>query len=74
MRKLLKPQSGNVTQEIAEDALCLVGAKLRAPLAWSEKRLNEAYDWAMRMHLKASDNARVRVPPMPHFLQWELRL
>lgn len=68
MRKLLKP-CGGVTLFIVNDALALVGAKIRAHASPSRLELEVAYDWAARTHLRASDNPRVKVPPMPLYLE-----
>lgn len=32
---------------------------------WSKQELHEAGDWAIRIHLRASDNIHTRVPPRP---------
>jgi hypothetical protein len=52
--------------------LLLAGAKLsRNWPAWNQARMDIAYDLAIRVHLRASDNTRVKVPPMPYFLEME---
>jgi len=35
---------------------------------WTQEQRDAAYDWAMRVHFRASDNSHVRVPPRPEFL------
>jgi hypothetical protein len=37
---------------------------------WTPEQRAEAGNYAMRVHLKASDNLRVRVPPIPAFLHF----
>lgn len=71
--ELLKPRSngGVVNAEICFAALLLVDDTdvtedlvQRWPQAW----LDQAYDWAVRVHLKASDNDDVLVPVRPSFV------
>jgi hypothetical protein len=62
--------NGEITDEMLSDILSLVGknpepALLRA-LTKYERIL--AHDWAMREHLRASDNL-VRLRPFPSFLE-----
>ena len=40
--------------------------------AWSKDELAEAGNWALRAHLKASDNDSVRVPARPGHVRWPL--
>jgi hypothetical protein len=67
---LLKPRSGNVTSWVVEDALSLVGIVVSADTAkdWTQAQRDRAYDYAIRLHLRASDNNRVRLAPKPEFL------
>lgn len=70
---LLKPRinGGVVSAGICASALMLTDAY---PIddcqceAWTQEQRDVAYDWAMRVHLKASDNEDVVVPPRPDFL------
>lgn len=41
--------------------------------SWSDKAAYEAENWAVRMHLRASDNI-VSVPPVPDFLRQTMAL
>jgi hypothetical protein len=70
MMKLLKPASGEVTAVVVEDALSLVGIILPTNLAkeWTQEQRDQAYDYAIRLHLRASDNFRVRLATKPAFL------
>lgn len=58
-----------LTAEVVHDVMSLVAADL-PPLAgverWTETELLVAYDWAIREHLRASDNP-VHWRPRPHF-------
>lgn len=70
---LLKPNGndGVVNAEICELALLLVGDERvnRETIdTWSADQLAQAYDWAMRVHLQASDNDDVVVPTRPDFI------
>lgn len=70
---LMKPvgNGGVVNAEICELALLLVGgiSVTREMIdAWSSDQLDQAYDWAMRVHLSASDNDDVVVPDRPEFI------
>lgn len=71
--ELLKPNGngGVVDAEICELALLLVGdvsMTRQAIDTWSADQLAHAYDWAMRVHLQASDNDDVFVPARPDFI------
>lgn len=63
---------GIVNAEICHIALHLVGniaLPAREEVAgWTQSQLDRAYDWAMRLHLNASDNDDVIVPPRPDWL------
>lgn len=70
---LLKPNGNNgvVNADICELALLLVGdvrVDLKTIETWSADQLAQAYDWAMRVHLQASDNDDVIVPARPEFI------
>jgi hypothetical protein len=66
---LLEP-AGELTGELLRDVLGLVGVTIPAEradgLTPNERLL--AYDWALREHLRASDNTSVRARPKPSFL------
>ncbi len=66
----LTPAAGEVTPRIVEDVLCLVGIVVLADTAkdWTQDQRNQVYDYAIRLHLRASDNSRVRLAPKPEFL------
>lgn len=73
---LLKPRGGKVTISICIDALALAsrratGAELRY---WGQRRINRAYDWAMREHLSAGEEpgdypGRTKRAPMPEYVE-----
>jgi hypothetical protein len=69
-RKYLEPVGGYSTPVVL-DTLCLV---MENPPdqdvinRWTDEQRRDAYDWAMRIHLKAGDNAFVRLRPKPAFL------
>lgn len=70
---LLKPRGngGVVDNEICYDALLLVGdtdPSLSKIAIWSQEQRDLAYDWAMRTHLRASDNDDVFVPQRPDYI------
>lgn len=60
-----------LTAEMTRDVLALVGAQVAAETAdgWTYHELLMAYDWAMREHLRASDNTTVRRRDKPSFVQ-----
>ncbi len=69
----LKPNGNNgvVDADICELALLLVGdvrIDLETVKTWSADQMAQAYDWAMRVHLSASDNDDVIVPARPEFI------
>lgn len=71
--ELLKPRGngGIVNAEICFNALLLVGdtdATENLVQRWPQHWLDQAYDWAVRVHLNASDNDDVRVPVQPSFV------
>jgi hypothetical protein len=71
--KLLKPRGngGVVSPDICFDALLLVGdvdTQGIAPDSWTQAERDRAYDWAIRVHLHASDYDDVPVPPRPHYI------
>lgn len=64
---------GEISVGLVEDALALVGHTLRRRgdevWAWTDFELLLAYDWAIRVHLRASDNSlTVRSRPRPSFV------
>lgn len=70
---LLKPAGnhGLVDAEICFNSLLLVGdvgVAEELVAAWTQDQMDRAYDWAMRVHLHASDNDDVYVPPRPEFI------
>lgn len=71
---LFKPRGnrGVVDNDICYNALLLVGdtdPNLSQISQWSQDQRDRAYDWAMRVHLQASDNDDVFVPPRPDFVR-----
>lgn len=76
--ELLKPRgnAGVVSPDICFDALLLVGDTAVTELqteAWTQEQRDKAYDWAMRMHLVASDNDDVYLPERPWFIPYAER-
>lgn len=70
---LLRPRgnSGVVSPDICHTALLLVGdtpVAFARVLTWTQDQCDRAYDWAVRVHLAASDNDDVYVPPRPDFI------
>lgn len=69
MRRIVCYQpEGVLTSTLVNDMLRLVGYRLRSPggvNAWTEVELLIAYDFAARLHLRASDNTNVRRRPAP---------
>lgn len=70
---LFKPigNDGVVNAEICFNALLLVGdADVTEELVttWTQDQMDYAYNWAMRLHLYASDNPGVFVPERPDFI------
>jgi hypothetical protein len=67
-----KPSGNNgiPDTEITLCAIMLAGENITEDQIknWSQEQRDEAYDWAMRIHFKASDNSYVRVPSRPEFL------
>ena len=62
---LLSPDVVDTT--VVDDALSLVGYRLRrvdCTAPWSTLELLVAYDWAMRIHLRAAGNS-IRERPIP---------
>lgn len=69
-RGLLAAGVGNLGADLVSDALALVGYAIDADTIrqrWDLKRRYDAYIWATRSHVRASDN-RCEVPPRPPFL------
>lgn len=71
--ELLKPNGndGVVNAEICFNSMLLVGdvAVTDEQVAtWTQDQMDRAYDWAMRLHLHASDNPGVFVPERPDFI------
>lgn len=70
---LLKPtgNDGIVNAEICFASLLLVGGvdvTEEQVASWTQDQMDRAYDWAMRVHLHASDNDDVLVPARPDFI------
>jgi hypothetical protein len=59
-----------VTDEELSDLLSLVGVEVTPAdtTQWTPEQRGEAYHWAASVHLHASDNDDVKVPPRPVFL------
>ncbi|EJN11803.1 hypothetical protein PMI42_04817 [Bradyrhizobium sp. YR681] len=75
---LLKPNGndGVVNAEICFGSLLLVGDVDVSPemvATWAQDQMDLAYDWAMRVHLHASDNNDVFVPERPDFIPRSVR-
>lgn len=71
--EVLKPtgNDGVVDAEICFNSLLLVGdvnVTEEQVAAWTQDQMDRAYDWAMRVHLHASDNPGVLVPARPDFI------
>lgn len=60
--------AGEITDKLLADALSLVGAVIPAVRSLTKYERILAYDWAMREHLRASDNL-CRARPRPSFIQ-----
>lgn len=76
--ELLKPRGngGVVNAEVCFLALLLVGdtgATEDQVQRWPQHWLDQAYDWAVRVHLQASDNDDVLVPVRPSFVPRKVR-
>lgn len=69
-----EPQGG-LTPKIVSDVLGLVEVEVtpQAIALWTDMERLLAYDYAIRGHLRASDNL-VRLRPMPHFVRVHRRL
>jgi len=71
--ELLKPNAndGAVNAAICFNSLLLVGdvdVRWETVSTWSQDQMDRAYDWALRVHLHASDNPDVFVPDRPDFV------
>lgn len=68
--ELLMPVKKQATPQIVQDVLALaeVHLRLEAIEPWTELELALAYDWAVRVHLGASDNP-VKQRPKPSFVE-----
>jgi hypothetical protein len=55
---------------VVRDLLLLVSVEVAAEIirGWSDLQREIAGDWALRSHLRASDNNTVRVPEKPDFI------
>lgn len=76
---LFKPTGnhGLVDAEICFNSLLLVcDTDVTEDLVatWTQEQMDRAYDWAMRLHLHASDNSGVFVPERPDFIPKFARL
>lgn len=47
----------------------MIGEAAQTMDHWDQEMLDVTYDWAIRTHLRASDNVRVPVPPRPEFFK-----
>lgn len=70
--KLLVPNRGKVTEEIMQDALLLIGEPPADSTRFTQGDRKRVYDWAMRVHIRASDNV-IAVPKRPACLNWRKR-
>lgn len=70
MSKLLTPNGGVATPEIVADTCALVGIDLdESVIDWTQAQRDRVYDYAIRLHLRASDNNDVKLAPKPRFLK-----
>ena len=71
MTGMIKPNGEVCTAEIVEDICLLTDVDLGrinvSELSQSQK--DQLYDYAIRLHLRASDNTGVRLRPKPKFLE-----
>lgn len=63
----LRPRGGRVSASIVTDVLLLVGENKSDVKRWSQRDRERVYDWAIRTHLRASDNV-IAVPDRPRVL------
>ena len=73
--EILKPRGNNgvADMEICLSALLLVGdtdVDEAIVTSWTQAQRDQAYDWAMRVHFRASDNDDVFVPERPDFVPY----
>lgn len=71
--RLVEVEQGNddpVPPHVLSDILLLVNVTVSASeiATWSAEQVQAAADWASAVHLSASDNDDVVVPPKPEFL------
>lgn len=61
---------GSIDDETLKDLLSLVGVDcpLETIACWTVEQKDQAAEWAASVHLQASDNDDVEVPPRPNFL------
>jgi hypothetical protein len=71
MRLTLLEPEGGITIQATEDALGLVGITIPPERIgrYTHGELLLAYDWAMRQHLRASDNTSLHIRSKPSFLE-----
>jgi hypothetical protein len=72
-RELFKPagNEGVVNADICFNSLLVVGdvdVTEEQVATWTQDQMDRAYDWAMRVHLRASDNDDVFVPERPDLI------
>lgn len=69
-RTFFEPQ-GELKPQLVFDLLCMVSADpdYGQVEQWTPIELLVAYDWAIREHLRASDNTTVRRRPKPWFIE-----
>lgn len=62
-------EPADLSAEVVSDMLSLVGVAIDEMFVrpWTELERLLAYDWAIRVHLRASDNI-VRIRPRPSFI------
>lgn len=70
MRVTLFEPNGTLSVELVCDALSIVGASFSGDgHKLTRLELLLAYDWAIRVHLRAGDNTTVRLRPRPSFVE-----
>lgn len=63
-----KYPAGYFDAETVETLLLLADVECADVSKWTQQQQAEAGNWALRSHLKASDNTHVRVPLRPEWV------
>lgn len=64
--RLVEPPEADCLQAVL--ALASIEVSLEEIASWTPLQCALAEEWACQVHLSASDNSHVRVPPKPGFL------